>query len=192
VRAPNQRRLVVLSISVVVAVAAGAAWALGVFARSVPQSAPRDSPFMTIASGSLNGARWTLQAAEQGGQLCMKFHAVGTPSALLVGGVDCGFNDVGVTAGYAGGAILYPSSDRNAPPLLSTAYGPAPNNATQVRVASNEVVPTQPFPRGKGLPEARFWVHVVGPNWPTVSDGNELNVPQLEDASGHPVPNHDY
>jgi hypothetical protein len=67
-------------------------------------------------------------------------------------------------------------------------FGPLPSNATHIRVTTHTVIGTHPFPKGKGLPPGRFWLLVVGADWPTRAEGKELDNPQPLDSHGHRVP----
>jgi hypothetical protein len=143
---------------------------------------------MEVASGSVNGATWTLEAAEHHGQLCLVMWAKEKSGARTLAGDGCGFDNRFRGSTYYTGAAAFSAAGQE---LFADSFGPVPNNATQVRIAANEVVATVPFPAGKGLPRARFWVHVANPNLPSSTSGKELT-PEPEDEAGHPVPFADY
>ncbi len=145
----------------------------------------RNTGWVTLTAGTYNGVQWELQASMSNGKLCMQ----------LTG--PAGQNDpVNSTAGYPGQCQF----DRTCqlcsftgggigPADSSVAYGPLPVDATQIRVATHEVLPTFPLPKGHGLPSGRYWVDIRPTNWPTASpgDGTRLATPQPLDAQGHLV-----
>jgi hypothetical protein len=100
-------------------------------------------------------------------------------SAQDASGGQCGFAD------YPHEPSYYDSGP--GPSGSSFNLGPLPSTATQIRVASSEILPTQAFPREAGLPSARYWVEIVPASGVPAADGTVLQTPQPLNAAGQPV-----
>lgn len=143
------------------------------------------SPYVVLTSGVYQGAGWRLFAWEQQDHLCMELDPAGyspdhrSPPALVAGAGGCEFDKRNPSSGY------YDSGP--GPGGSGVSFGPLPTNATQVRVASGQVLPTMPFPVGKGLPAGRYWLEVTTSGRPCRTAGTALDTPQPLDSQGHPV-----
>jgi hypothetical protein len=141
------------------------------------------SGYVTLTKQTSNGVHWQLDASSDGSHLCMYVDGPKGPRDTSIDWVSgaCGFDDSPTEGGGYFETGMDPG-DTNS--YLN--YGPLPADATQIRVATNEVVPTYPLPSGKGLPKGRFWFIVEGPGWPSKADGKIINPIPLN-SSGKPV-----
>ena len=151
----------------------------------------RSSAPVMLASGTTEGVAWHVWAWEQDGTLCMATGTAAgpdggsiTPSARAISGGSCEFDRKYPDSAYYSGAQGGGSGGGQF--TASLAFGPLPNQATQIRVASRLILKSEPFPSGKGLPAGRFWVW-AGPFEPPASEGTVLDTPQPLDSSGKPV-----
>lgn len=140
------------------------------------------APTIVIANGEYDGNPWYLLAYtdKTSGQLCM--YASSTPKLSQASGVSggqCGF--------YSGPGVNYYFSAQGLGDAVID-FGPLPQDATQIRVATHEVLATTPLPSGKGLPAGRYWMHIAPANWPQPQDGSALTEPQPLNAQGAAVP----
>lgn len=142
------------------------------------------TPHVLLTSGVYQGNAWSVYAWQQGGQLCMEVDGPGGPTAS--GGPDagaCGFDEKNPSSGYYASGPGPGDSDIN--------YGPLPSRATQIRVATKEILPTEPFPAGKQLPAGRYWIQIIPKDWPLPANGKEMS-PKPLDASGRQVAYQDF
>ncbi|MGC1405226.1 MAG: hypothetical protein WA938_00625 [Candidatus Dormiibacterota bacterium] len=151
---------------------------------------PEHSPYVVLTTGTYQGHAWQLFAWEEG-RLCMAFLPAGYDPAHMpsvsspVGAGQCEFEKTqNPTSSYYDGGPGYGGSFES--------FGPLPTDATQIRVATHEVLPTTLLPPAKGLPAGRYWINIMPAGWPTSAQGNALDVPQPLDAQGRPVQFQDF
>lgn len=139
-----------------------------------------------LTHGIRSGIRWGLWAWEQteGGRrtLCLAlsgprgYSATGAPGVPPTGG--CAFNDRFADSGYY-------TSGPGPGSSISVSFGPLPTRAVAVRVGG-VILPTRPFPAGRGLPEGRYWIRFAGSRVTGTAVPGSMPVPL--DADHHPVP----
>ena len=147
--------------------------------------APQPTRQILLTSGITDHVWWGVWAWEQGGSLCMEIagrpgpNAASEPSQDARGGA-CGFART----------PTYPHFIDSGPGPAGGYYnmGPLPSDAVQIRVSTKVVLPTEPLPRGVGLPAGRYWVQILPAAGLPASDGAPLKTPQPLNASGQPVP----
>ena len=141
----------------------------------------RNSAWVEVAHGTYAGTPWRLDAREQDGHLCLSVDGPGGPNdfATTMAG-ECVFADEPAKAGYYYG-------EGPGPGTSMVSYGPLPAEATHIRVATHEVLTTQPLPTGSGLPRGRFWIQFTPYHWPTAAEGKALGWAQPLDDAGAPV-----
>jgi hypothetical protein len=149
-----------------------------------------------VASGTTAGVGWYLWAWDQSGTLCMSTGTpVGpdggniTPAPRAMSGGGCGFDRKTPDGGYYVGAQGGGSGTGQFTASLS--FGPLPDQATQIKVASDLVLATRLFPLGKGLAPGRFWVW-AGAVRPPAAIGTVLDTPQPLNAEGQAVAFQDF
>ncbi|WP_369222297.1 hypothetical protein AB5J52_12970 [Streptomyces sp. R39] len=142
------------------------------------------TPRTLLTSGVYQGESWSLYAWQQDGQLCMEVDGPGDPTASGVPSAGaCGFDQKDPSSGYYASGPGPGDSDVN--------YGPLPSRATQIRVATKEILPAKPFPAGRQLPAGRFWIQIVPEDWPVPADGRAIT-PEPLNASGRRVAYQDF
>ncbi len=142
------------------------------------------TPHVLLTGGTYQGVSWSLYAWRQGRQLCMEVDGHGSATASGQPGAGaCGFDHKTPTSGY------YDSGPGPGDSLVS--FGPLPERATQVRVATKEVLPTRSFPAGRQLPVGRYWIQIIPKRWPLPAEGKEV-WPKPLNASGRPVAFQDF
>jgi hypothetical protein len=146
--------------------------------------AVKSSRHVLLTSGTYNDVWWGVWAWTEDGSLCMAMAGhegpgAASPPARDASGGQCGF------ANYPHEPSYYDSGPGPAGSLFN--LGPLPASATQIRVASNEILPTQAFPSGHGLPAARYWVEISPASGLPAADGTVLKTPQPLNAAGQPV-----
>ncbi len=183
--------LMVRRISVVIVAVVAVAVALLITflpGRSHHANAESHSPYVMLTNGTYQGTAWRLFAWKQGGYLCMELDPAGSsdpgnkPSASpgqSVGAGACEFDKRNPSGDY------YTSGP--GPAGSDASFGPLPTNASQIRVATHEILPTMPLPTAKGLPAGRYWINIIPVGWPTPTDGTALDTPQPIDISGKSV-----
>ncbi|MFG2472993.1 hypothetical protein ACGFXB_47480 [Streptomyces canus] len=138
--------------------------------------------YVVLSKHVTHGVRWQLDAYLSDDGLCL---TVDDPRGPQVSGDwssgGCGFDSSPSGGFWSGGQE---PGDENG----FVVYGPLPDNATAIRVASHTVVRTIPFPHGSGLPTARYWFVIEPPGWPSKADGTLLSMPQPLDEQGKNVP----
>jgi hypothetical protein len=161
------------------------AWGLAsLIARHHAAAQPTE---VLLAKGTYAGVNWYLWAQEQGGTLCMSTGTgtgpapdKGTEPPTEPSGGQCTFSDK-----YQGGSYYFTASADTSGIVLG--FGPLPDNATQIRLATKLVVPSRPLPSGKDLPGGRFWVYAYPQNLPA-ADGTWLDTAEPLDAQGSVIP----
>ncbi|WP_405552143.1 hypothetical protein OHV08_00480 [Streptomyces canus] len=152
-----------------------------VFLAGCSTKGPHLPDYVVLSKHVTHGVRWQLDAYLSDDGLCL---TVDDPRGPEVSGDwssgGCGF-DSSPSGGYWSGG--QEPGDENG----FVVYGPLPDNATAIRVASHTVVKTIPFPRGSGLPTARYWFVIEPPGWPSKADGTLLSAPQPLDKQGKNV-----
>ncbi|MGW5656172.1 hypothetical protein [Streptomyces humi] len=147
-------------------------------------SGPKPTPHVLLADGVYQGKSWSVYAWQQGGQLCMEVDGPGDPTASGVASAGaCGFDQKNPSSGYYASGPGPGDSNVN--------YGPLPSRATQIRVATKEILPTRPFPAGKQLPAGRYWIQIIPKDWPLPADGRAIS-PEPLNASGRRVAYQDF
>ncbi|HSY15021.1 MAG TPA: hypothetical protein VK816_03465 [Jatrophihabitantaceae bacterium] len=178
---PHRRRTSWLAAGAAIIVALAA---LGYIAVDHWHRKLKDTAWVTLTTGTYKGVVWKLDAQEYGGRLCLSLDDAkgGGDRGAAEGGYSagCGFDDkeTGQNGDLGGGM---------GPVDSQIDYGPLPSNATQIRIATNKVIPTGLLPTGKGLPAGRYWVFVYAPDWLTPAVGKPLDPPQPLNARGKPV-----
>ena len=138
-----------------------------------------------LTSGTSQGVWWGVWAWEGGaGHLCMAMAGRDGPNAAHPPPQDA--------AGGACGFARTPSyphfvDSGRGPAGSGFSMGPLPPDATQIRVAAKEILPTEPLPRGVGLPPGRYWVEIVPAAGRPSADGRVLDTPQPLNAAAQPV-----
>lgn len=144
---------------------------------------PHLPDYVVLSKHVTHGVRWELDAYLSDDGLCLM---VDGPKGPKVGedwsSGACGFNRDHPSDGYwASGQE--PGASQSA----LVVYGPLPDNATAIKVASHTVVKSVPFPEGSGLPTGRYWFFIEPPGWPNKADGTLLSTPQPLDKQGKKV-----
>lgn len=180
----NPKSVSAAALAVAGTLLAGCASAHSPASASSPTSSGH-SPYVLLTSGSYKGIDWRLFAWQQQGHLCMELDPAGTdpdhrPAASSAGGAGaCQFDHSDPSSGY------YASGPGPAGSAVS--FGPLPDDATQIRVATHETLATASLPTGKGLPTGRYWINIMPAGWPTQTEGSALPTPQPLDANGGKV-----
>jgi hypothetical protein len=187
------KRAGILTAVLVVVVAVGVLLAVripGLSTSGPNPKSPAHSPYVVLTTGAYQGHAWQLFAWEEG-HLCMAFLPAGydpdhlPPASPPVGAGQCEFEKTQIpTSSYYDGGPGYVGSFE--------AFGPLPTDATQIRVATHEVLPTMPMPQGRGLPAGRYWINIMPAGWPAATQGAALDTPQPLDAQGRPVQFQDF
>jgi hypothetical protein len=166
------------------AVLAAVAVLLNCTACSSAGTAVKSTPHVLLTSGTYNNVWWGVWAWTEGNSLCMAMAGQGGPGAASPGAQDASGGQCGF-ANYPNEPSYFDSGP--GPSGSSFSLGPLPASATQVRVASGEILPTQAFPPGDGLPGARYWVEIIPASGVPAADGTVLKTPQPLNAAGQPV-----
>lgn len=183
----RRRNLVLTAAGATVVVVAGGTLAIGHQTRDA-NAKPSHTPYIRLSSGTYEGVSWQLFAWEQEHRTCMMIlpagsdpdHMPSDASGTWQGGGGCGFDGSTPGSGYSIGAL--------GPAGSGLSFGPLPVAATQIRVATHEVLPTTALPGGgSGLPPGRFWIEFTAPTGPSAAEGTFLPTPQPLDANGQPV-----
>ncbi|MFI5680435.1 hypothetical protein [Streptomyces cellulosae] len=152
-----------------------------VFLAGCAAQGPHLPDYVVLSQHVTHGVRWQLDAFLSDEGLCL---TVDDPKGPEVSGDwssgGCGFDNSPAGGYWSGGQE---PGDENG----FVEYGPLPDNATAIRVASHLVVRTTPFPHGSGLPAARYWFFIEPPGWPSKADGTVLSTPQPLDEQGKKV-----
>jgi hypothetical protein len=171
--------------AIVAALGAVAVILTGAVGCSSAGSGSRPSKQVLLTSGVYDGVWWGVWAWTEGKTLCMGMAGHGgpndsTPPAQDASGAACGFART----------PSYPHFYDSGPGPAGSGFsiGPLPAAATQIRVASHEILATTAFPAGDGLPAARYWVEIIPATGIAEADGAPLGTPQPLNASGQPVP----
>ncbi|MGW7546404.1 hypothetical protein ACWGKQ_35640 [Streptomyces sp. NPDC054770] len=142
---------------------------------------PHLPDYVVLSKHVTHGVHWQLDAYLSDEGLCL---TVDSPKGPEVGGDwssgGCGF-DSSPSGGYWSGG-QEPGAEN-----ATVVYGPLPDNATAIKVASHTVVKSVPFPHGSGLPSGRYWFFIEPPGWPSKADGTLLTTPQPMDKQGKKV-----
>jgi hypothetical protein len=146
-------------------------------------SSPHKGAWVELRSGTYRGTPWRLDARYSQGQLCISVDSPKGPADVLHGFAGaCGFENAPDK-----GADYFASGPGPGPDAAFVNYGPLPSEATSVRVATHEIVPSYPFPAVAGLPKGRYWIDIEGLRWPSPDQGKALLRPQPLDAQGNPA-----
>ena len=152
-----------------------------VFLAGCSTKGPHLPDYVVLSKHVTHGVRWQLDAYLGDDGLCL---TVDGPRGPEVSGDwssgGCGF-DSSPSGGYWSGG--QEPGDENG----FVVYGPSQDKATAIRVASHTVVKTIPFPRGSGLPSARYWLAIEPPGRPSKAEGTLLSTPQPLDKQGKNV-----
>ncbi|MHA6759775.1 hypothetical protein [Streptacidiphilus sp. PAMC 29251] len=141
--------------------------------------------YVVLTKQSTFGVNWQLDARADGKHgLCLTVDdARGPGSGVSWTSGACGFDLKPPDDDYYADAPA-PGSD-----TLPITFGPLPERAVRIRIATNVVIPTYPLPAGKGLPAGRYWIFTPPSSaWPDQAQGTVLATPVPLDAAGNPVP----
>ncbi|WP_330269856.1 hypothetical protein [Streptomyces griseorubiginosus] len=136
--------------------------------------------YVTLERARTHGVAWQVDAWEQQGKLCIFVDGPkGPKTAVSWSSGGCGFDNTPGSAYFVNGWT--PGAGD-----MDLAFGPLPADATQVRVATREVIASKPLPSDAGLPHGRYWLFVWPSGWPNKADGKQVGPTPLN-ASGKPV-----
>jgi hypothetical protein len=132
------------------------------------------------------GVAWQLDAWSNGQDFCMTIDSPKGPQdhsfAWAAGG--CGFDEKFKGSGYwIAGAL--PGTKDSTNEFVS--FGPLPEDAQKIRVATRTAIATHVLPNGPGVPSGRFWYVVGYKSWPGPFGGTVLDTPQPLNEAGAPV-----
>ncbi len=140
----------------------------------------RTTGWVVLHSGSYQGVGYQFDASLDDGRLCLELFGTVSPKDTSAGYAgQCEFDTRWATSAYWGSG--------EGPGNSTAAFGPLPTNATQIKVATHEVLQTFLFPKRDYLPAGRYWLDLTSPSWPAPADGAALDVPQPLNAHGQPV-----